>query len=204
MTRKTHIAVGIAAASGISLVFHPMQTNDIGTFFLSLGIAGVSAILPDIDNSNKCKIKVFFKNLFIFLSIIISAILIYGHLTQSLNLILSALLNSQKALAFLGFITVCFIGYISPHRTFTHWLIGAIAFTFPLYFVLGKQLTYYFFIGFLSHQIVDMLNKRKIMWLFPFKFDFSLYMCNANSIANDVVGYFAGALSIFFILEKLF
>lgn len=55
----------------------------------------------------------------------------------------------------------------------------------------------------LSHQCIDMLNKKKITWLYPLPFDFARYICKASSGLSTAIGSVCTILACIFIFLLL-
>lgn len=55
----------------------------------------------------------------------------------------------------------------------------------------------------LSHQCIDMLNKKKITWLYPLPFDFARYICKASSGLSTAIGLVCTILACIFIFLLL-
>ena len=51
MTKRVHIAVGLASATGASLLFPEILPDSIESYCAGLFIAAAGAVLPDIDIS---------------------------------------------------------------------------------------------------------------------------------------------------------
>lgn len=98
------------------------------------------------------------------------------------------------------FLIVCIVGYNTPHRTFTHWLIGLVCFTIPFILMTNITLGLWFGVGMLSHQVIDMLNKKKITWLFPLPIDFARYICHSSSHLSSAIGAISTVLACIFII----
>lgn len=199
MNKGTHIAVGIAAATGLACIIPQMRFSDIETYSIGIGIAAIGSILPDIDLNGTSKLKRTLRSVFLLAIVAIVLLAAQAIKTGAFYGVLTSILCSKSAIGMLVFLGICFIGYKSNHRTFTHQLIGAVCFTVPLSYAIGTKLAIWFCIGFVSHQLIDMLNKRKIKWLYPFNIDFAQYVCDADGIASKLIGCIAGVFSVIFI-----
>lgn len=62
------------------------------------------------------------------------------------------------------------VGYVFDHRGFFHSLPALILFTLIVSRFVGIITTFAFFIGYLSHLLLDTLNKQGIYWLYPLKY----------------------------------
>lgn len=199
MNANVHTGVGIASATGVALLVPAMQCDTAINYSLYLGCAVIGALLPDIDANGESKAKKSFKNMMSCLIVFSCFTVIYGLHSGILDSMLSDLFSSTHGVGALLFIVMCVIGYKTPHRTFTHWLIGLICFTFSFMLMTDLKMTLWFGVGMLSHQLIDMLNKRKIQWLYPLPFDFAMYVCKASSKLSNAIGTVSYCLTFVFL-----
>lgn len=199
MNADVHSAVGVATATGMALVLPAMHCNNLVDYGICLGVSVMGALIPDIDTNGDSKAKKAFRKVFAVAigAMILSVLGVYRG-TMSSQSIMDKLLSVQ-GIGMIGFLICCLIGYNTSHRCFTHQLIGLLAFTGTFYMFAGLQLTSWFGVGMLSHQVIDMLNKKKIYWLYPAKIDFARYVCYADSTMSKVIGGIATVLSVAFI-----
>lgn len=200
MNANVHTSVGLATASGIALLVPTMNGSDKVTLTLGLGCAVVGALIPDIDANGDSKAKKEFKKVMSLLSIFGIATVGYALTTGRLQELVSSFFHSKQGVGALFFLIACIVGYNTPHRTFTHWLIGLICFTIPFIMMTNITLGLWFGVGMLSHQVIDMLNKKKITWLYPLPIDFARYICKASSRLSTIIGSIATVLACIFII----
>lgn len=198
-----HTYVGLATASGIALLVPAMNGSDKVTLTLGLGCAIVGALIPDIDANGDSKAKIEFREVMSLLSIFGVATIGYALTTGKLQEIASSFFHSIHGVGALLFLITCIVGYSTQHRTFTHWLIGLICFTIPFIMMTNIILGLWFGVGMLSHQCIDMLNKKKITWLYPLPFDFARYICKASSGLSTAIGSISTILACIFIFLLL-
>lgn len=201
MIKRVHIAVGLAASTGAACLLQEMQFDNPLLYVGATAIAGIASILPDIDINAKSNLKKGFKLVCGIAALFVVLAVVYGLFFNKLQELATMFLQSKTLLSLFAFLVVCLIGYNSPHRTFTHWLIGALAFSAPLYFLIGYKLALWFFVGFVSHQLIDMLNKQKITWLYPLKLNCSRYWCASDSTASTIIGCTSTILTPIFMLN---
>lgn len=159
MEGKTHAVVGAAAYMAVY--------NKLPGGFELLGflIVILSALFSDIDHPKSLfnkyilpkKNKTAKKLVYCGLGIII--------------LVLDYLYVKEEALGAFG-IGLVLIGVSSHRNGLTHSLTGLILFSFVIEYM-GKtykilNLNYYFFIGYISHIICDMMTKRGVPLFYPF------------------------------------
>lgn len=200
MNANVHTSIGLATASGIALLAPTMNGHDKITLELGLGCAVVGALIPDIDANGDSKAKIEFRKVISLLSIFGIVTVGYALTTGRLQEIASSFFHSMHGVGALLFLIVCIIGYNTPHRTFTHWLIGLVCFIISFILMTNITLGIWFGVGMLSHQVIDMLNKKKITWLFPLPIDFARYICKASSRLSTIIGYIATVLACIFII----
>ena len=203
MNANVHTSVGLATASGIALLVPAMNGSDKVTLTLGLGCAVVGALIPDIDANGDSKAKIEFRKVISLLGIFGVATVGYALTTGRLQEIASSFFHSIHGVGALLFLIACIVGYNTPHRTFTHWLIGLICFTVPFMMMTNITLGLWFGVGVLSHQCIDMLNKKKITWLYPLPFDFARYICKASSSLSTAIGSISTILACIFIFLLL-
>lgn len=199
MNANVHTSIGLATASGIALLVPAMNGYDKVTLTLGLGCAVVGALIPDIDANGDSKAKIEFRKIMSLLGIFSVVTVGYAVTTGRLQEIASNFLHSIHGVGALLFLIACIVGYNTPHRTFTHWLIGLICFTVPFIMMTNITLGLWFGVGMLSHQTIDMLNKKKITWLYPLPIDFARYICKASSGLSTAIGSVSTILACIFI-----
>lgn len=203
MNANVHTSVGLATATGVALLVPAMNGSDKVTLTLGLGCAIVGALIPDIDANGDSKAKIEFRKVMSLLGIFGVATVGYALTTGRLQEVASSFFHSIHGVGALLFLIACIVGYSTPHRTFTHWLIGLICFTIPFIMMTNITLGLWFGIGMLSHQCIDMLNKKKITWLYPLPFDFARYICKASSSLSTAIGSISTVLACIFIFLLL-
>lgn len=197
MNAEVHTPVGIATAAGLSIIVPAMRVDSVSTLVVCTGCAALGSILPDIDANGDSVAKKQFKKVMSFIVLILATVVLYYWNMGELSELINSLLSSEQAWFTVLFLVLCLRGYYTDHRTFTHWLIGLLCFTITFTLMIGN-LTYGLWFGaaFLSHQLIDCLNKRKIYWLYPLKIDFARYICYASSKTSSVIGGIASLLVI--------
>lgn len=198
MNANVHTSVGLATSTGLALLVPAMQANDKVTLTLGIGCAVVGALIPDIDANGESKAKKEFRQMTSYLSIFAIATVGYAIMRGSVSELISSLFSSVHGLGALAFLVFCIVGYKSDHRTFTHRLIGLICFTVSFMMMTSFTLGLWFGAGMLSHQVIDMLNKRKITWLYPLPIDFARYICKADSKMSSAIGVVCSGLFLIF------
>ena len=200
MLGKTHMTVGVAATLA---VIHPTTPKEL---LLSAGVGAIGALISDIDvgtsDSHKDADKV------IWLTIAVVAIVLgldkFGHF----NIVHNILQTESKVRIITGiilFIGVCAFGKEQPHRSFMHSILAlilleiAIGLVYPL-FVLP------FGIGFLSHIITDLFNRKRVRLWYPLPGGLCLGLFHAHGLANTIFfisGFVVSVIEIFISLRGM-
>ncbi|MCD7815105.1 MAG: metal-dependent hydrolase [Lachnospiraceae bacterium] len=195
MMSKTHITTGIAA----SLLFlHPDTAASISAAVIG-GTFG--AVIPDVDSrSTRISRDPLYGRI---LSGAIIAASIYWGQSQQVNLLKNMLRTHIRPAILTGFLLMallCVSGRISGHRSFSHSFLFFVLMGGAVYLICPAFLPGYG-IGFLSHLLLDCLNKKPVRLLYPVKSGFCLRLCYADGVANTVLFLIGIALSVYGIAQ---
>ena len=94
----------------------------------------------------------------------------------------------------IGFVVLYIVGFFSDHRTFTHSLLALFLYTLffaLIYFPLWLPIA----VGYFSHLMLDILNKKKVPIFYPMDFGICLKLCYASKTGNKVFMYIGFVLS---------
>ena len=188
MNANVHTSVGLATATGVALVVPMMQCKSIADYSLCLGCAVIGSLLPDIDANGESKAKKEFRHAMSFLTVVAVYLIYSAYTSGTLLSKISEYIHSIRGIGAIAFLIFCVMGYLSSHREFTHYLVGLVCFTVSFMMLTDVKLGIWFGVGFLSHQLIDMLNKKKIKWLYPLPYDFARYICKAQSSLSSAIG----------------
>ena len=187
MMSKTHFAVGLATSLAI---IQPKTFNECAVAVIGGTVGGVLADNDILDNDYQA-------------DALIGQLLALG--SAVLALVLDFFLGfgicesiiAKPMLPIIGgicFVVLYIVGFCSDHRTFTHSFLAMILYTIaaaliytPLAIALGA--------AYLSHLLLDILNKKKVPILYPLEFGICFKMCYANKTANKVFMYVGFAIS---------
>lgn len=197
MMSKTHIAVGIAASMAI---MHPANVEGC---LLAVTGGAIGGVLADIDtlNNDSPKRDALVGQL-ISVGITVVAFLLDFLFKTGIG---KTVVTQNKIFLIPGVIIYigCWIlGFLSDHRTLTHSILAALIFSAAV-FAICPKMAIPFFIGYIIHLILDLLNKKKFRILYPLKWEFCLGLCYAGKTANTVIMYVGLAASIFLILNSV-
>ncbi|MDO4460517.1 MAG: metal-dependent hydrolase [Clostridia bacterium] len=201
MLQKTHAVVGTATALMV------MRPDNIPEMMIGMGTALIGSVISDID-SGKSSSRRQANMITLFVLIITAAIIA---MESYFHLGLFTLLKSDAGVMKLVisgavFISVCIIGKQTAHRSFMHSFL-CLAVLCACVWVLFKPITGYFAAAFASHLAMDMLNKKGVRVLYPFKFGFSFNICRADRLFNKVLfltGLISTVAMVLFTLLKLY
>lgn len=180
MMGKTHISVGVAAAVVLT------QPSSLGGCIAAIIGGSTGGLICDIEvRSNR------YHRDALHARIILAALVVVALLADALmrGPVTSYVLQSNVTLLLAGAVLLAgasIFGRFQPHRTFTHSLLGLVLFSIGVA-LLCLPLTFAFAVGFLSHVLLDLLNKKPIQLLYPSKAGkVCLGVCYANGKANQV------------------
>ncbi len=187
MMSLTHIAFGMA----VTLSFRELESPLDFAFAISAGAVG--SVLADIDviKSNKRKDALLGQSV----AAILLAFTVAANLLKDRTVIRQ--LTRHSAVTLVGsalFVIFCIIGVRSPHRGFTHSVVGMALFSAALYMIypLFGVLCLY---GYLSHILLDLFNKRGLRLFWPCKKRVCLGAYKVDGAADKVFRLLGFALS---------
>lgn len=200
MMGKTHITMGIASAVLIT------QPSTIGGCILAIVGGSTGGIMCDIEvHSNRyCRDALHAR-------IIVVAIATVALLVDAFTRgpITSYITQTNVTILLVGaavVVGVSLFGRFQAHRTFTHSLLALLLLSIGVAMAC-LPLTLAFAIGFLSHVLLDLLNKKRVQLLYPSKVgNVCLGLCYANRIANKaflVLGVLGSAVGLGYSMSNL-
>ncbi|MFZ2757079.1 MAG: metal-dependent hydrolase [Atopobiaceae bacterium] len=191
MMSKTHIAIGIAASLA---VLQPQAASACLPVVLGGAIGG---LLSDVDVRATARSRDAMQGRAIDAALSVGLLACDWVTGGQIRGYFLAHLGPQQVVGALALLGLGALGMLSAHRTFTHSLLGLALFGGALWLVCPPVVPA-FAVGFISHVVLDMLNKTPVRVLFPARPGFCLGLCRADGHANDallVVGILAtGAL----------
>lgn len=187
MLRKTHIAAGIGTAL---VVTHPETVSGIIAAVTGGALGGwivdVDCKNADIDHEkfyDTLAEGLFIASLFV-LDYLIEGGICHYILTHGLEVWISLFV----------FLFLTLLGYQTKHRTYTHSFLALGLFSSAVYFIC-RPMAIPFAIGYASHLLLDIFNKRGMQLFFPFKWKISLNKVYSDKRANEIL------MSVSFILD---
>ena len=160
MSGKEHMALGTTCSIIFifSLIFLGHSQFNLGMIILVIG-AVIGSYMPDIDSQKSKASQVFNKVLTIFL--IITIVFYYLGIQFHLSFIKLAgtfIKLNTKGLIFFAILTV--LGKLSPHRMFTHKIIGTLLFCTSVYIMGNEYLFSGFTLGYILHIVADRISRN--------------------------------------------
>ena len=95
----------------------------------------------------------------------------------------------------IGFVTLTVIGEKSEHRDKTHSLLALILFSLCI-LLIHYSIGLAFAVGYGSHLVIDLINKKPIRLFYPLKMGFCLNLCYAGRFTNELLFSIGLAFSI--------
>lgn len=195
MMSKTHLSMGIATA----LTF--VENGNIPMLLTAIvggALGGITADIDILDNDNTTDTLVgqILALFFVAAIFFIDKFFNIGILTQILD---------NRTPAIIGIIAyfILFVyGFTTNHRTFTHSFLGILLFSLTIKMIYKPLFNFYLY-GYLSHLILDLLNKKGVQLFYPFNFKPCLKICYANKAINKIFMYIGLVSSVGLIFFKI-
>ncbi len=163
MTGRTHFAIGLASGVGLAVVSG--NTDDVGQLGLTIVLAGIASIIPDIDEDGSLI------NNFIFPSLKRT----YRSFTlAALGIVMIALYLAKGLPLWVLLLGIFSAGVAyAPHRSVAHSLFSC-AYISWIAYLIEPALTTAVFVGYLSHLFADTLTSAGVPYLWPYRRKFNL------------------------------
>ncbi len=193
MMSKTHLTVGMATALALSTISTPTEC------VAALAGGAIGGVLADVDI-----IKDDYKSDALIGELLAAGITaIVAIIDYIFNWGICRYIIKNKITSIVGLISLAvlwIVGFSKDHRSFTHSIFammlysGSIALVYPS---MGTACL----LGYLSHLLLDIMNKKKIQLLFPKKGGICFGWCYANKVANKIfmiLGFIATILLLIY------
>ncbi|MBE6711401.1 MAG: metal-dependent hydrolase [Ruminococcaceae bacterium] len=193
MMGKTHFTVGLAAALAVA---SPSTLPDCLTAVIGGCVGGVLADCDILDNDHKLAS---FSVQFVAAGVTALAMGLDGFLNLG---ILRSMTERQTAATagMIAFAVLWLLGVFSGHRTFTHSVTALLLYTFAVY-VIHPPLTVGFAAAYLSHLVLDLLNRKNLPLLYPMKSGICFKLFYADGFANRLF-FLAGTVTSAYLLTR--
>ena len=195
MMAKAHIAAGMAAA------FTLVRPESIPEALPVITGAAMGCLICDLDCENPRE-KQESSRYRIVMAVVAAAALIEDHLIGAG--MWASVGNHGPYLWFAGFavfVLTCAFASISKHRGFAHSFLALALETASLWLVFPMT-AIPFASAFISHQVLDLLNRKPVKLFYPAKKGFSLGLFYADRFANKVIAAAGTAWLVIVILTS--
>lgn len=175
MDGQTHAALGAAIAL---VVIRPAEP---ATLIATAAVGAFAGILPDIDTGGKVA-PIIHKITAAFICIVCFFV---GQAALTGSTVIESIDGSGIAVNLLGLailIGFSIFGGTQPHRGFTHSVLAMLIASFSAYLIF-KNLALAFCIGYASHLLIDLVNKKGEQLLYPMPNRWCFNLCKANGLA---------------------
>lgn len=206
MNGKTHTAVGVATALTATTLIPAMMTSDPKDLVFGIATAAFSAVLPDIDVPTSKSHKQY--TAVVYLALTGLFLLLIGSYFNNFaaGKILYSIFGGYNLGQIVGIIALFILVIFSskrPHREFTHSIVALVLFS-GAFFLVAKKYVLWFAISYLSHILIDLLNKKKVHLLWPVDFgNISFGVCYADGIVSTVMMLSSYLVIILVLASKL-
>lgn len=181
MLGRTHFFVGAASAL---LLLRPQTMHVLAP---GIAAAAIGGVISDIDSgtsqAHQEADKIVMSSVMTFVAVVLGEyhyhLGIYSRLLSDSNIY-----RVISGISF--FIGLCIFGMRQPHRSFMHSILALFLFTSSVE-VIFPTVAPYFAVGFTSHLVIDLLNKRGEKLLWPMKKRFSLKLCSSRGMINELL-----------------
>lgn len=193
MSGDTHAAVGAATAL-VSCVLHPvMMAGQPINVVVGTAAAIVGALFPDLDSGKSKGNK------------LMNKVLVY--LVPATVLLLGADWLGLFSIRYFGFslhgigmlgLLILFGLFVRtrPHRELSHSLLSLVGTTVLVALGVGGQMWVWYGIGYLSHLLADLLNRKGESLLWPLPEKFHLNLCSSSGVVNQMMRYVAIVVAV--------
>lgn len=187
MLRDTHIAVGVSAAL---LIVQPRGLLPAAVTALS---AACGADISDIDADRSWARKKV--DVVICISTASMAAFAMFMAVSGKFEHLTGIAGTAGAAGIIGklaswslTVIICAFGMQNKHRHFMHSVTAGAMLTACVYAAASRQEACAFFVGFLSHLALDLLNHKNLWLLWPSKKGACLHVCSSDGVTNRMLG----------------
>lgn len=183
MAGETHLVVGVASVLTLT------QPKSVREAVLAVGVGAVGSLISDIDVGSSESRKGADKIIGMLGAVVILIFLLDHYFHAGVwDKIISNRGVTEILIGALLFIGTCVFGMEQPHRSFMHSILALVILEIALTIMMPSA-NLYFAIGFISHLAIDLLNRKKVMLLYPMKKGWCFKLCHANGIVNRVLLY---------------
>lgn len=191
MMSKTHLSIGIAAALAVA------PATSEGLYYALIG-GSIGSMICDIDRSSEGTVRDAGVG-WLITAVISAAVYLKETVFSGIGFTYRDLISNPWQLVCVVLLIGLLLFAISgAHRGFSHSLL-MLACSFFFLFFISRRASLFYAIAFLTHILLDVLNKRPVRVLYPMKKGFCLYWFYCDGTANSVL-MLAGAAAIIALL----
>lgn len=196
MMGKTHMVVGMASAIALT------APDSVGGFIAAVVGGAVGSCISDIDvNVSKHGKDALYTRLIatglVPIALLIDLIFDGGIINYMIDCS-----TANKVIGILLFVVMCVIGAMQGHRGFTHSLLAFALFSIAVG-LFCLPLLVPFAIGFATHLILDLLNKKPMKLFYPIEKGVCFKLCYANKIVDKVLFVLGSVATVVFLVLSL-
>lgn len=111
--------------------------------------------------------------------------------------------EEQLWMGAVGFMALYIFGAWTSHRSFTHSILALFLFMVCVQMI-SPMLAVYFAMGYLSHLLLDLLNRKGMRLFYPLRSRVCFHLCYAKGFANSAFLYAGMLLTPVLMLVKIF
>ena len=194
MLGKTHLAVGVGAALALA------QPTTLAQCFTAIIGGAVGGVLADVDTI-RTDGKKGAPQVQSFAAMLTAGILaLDAVLDTGVYAGIAARSEDALSLGVMMFAALWIIGFWSDHRAFTHSLVAGCLFTCAVNLIC-PPVSISFLVGYASHLVLDLLNKRPLKLLYPLDNGICFGVFYSNREANSLCLYAGCLAAIYFIVR---
>lgn len=181
MMSKTHLAIGIATSFWL---LQPSTVSEIAMATIGGSIGGIIADIDvDIDIHNKSVDALYGQ----VIAIGISAFAVLVDYFRGGDIASSFIENRHMSIAAtLIFLLLLMVGKKSNHRDKTHSILASVISSVVICTV-NCYIGAAYFVAYMSHLIIDLLNKKPIQLFYPIKKGLCFKFCRADKMGNKLL-----------------
>ena len=178
MMSKTHLSVGIAA----SLALAPATPEGL-TYALMGGAIG--SLICDVDRNAERPTKDHKQGWLISFTIFFAAFMHESYSYWQTFRVRNLLTDPLRLICFFAFLLLLLFAINGAHRGFSHSILMFLTSSVLVYFI-SPQTSLFYGAGFLTHILLDLLNKRPVRVFYPAK-GICLSLFYVDGTANRVL-----------------
>lgn len=196
MMSRTHMVIGVAASLAV------LQPETALECTAAVVGGALGATISDIDVLWKKRMQDVISCM-IWVALLIAGLLILEHVAKiGMAEQLAGWVGENwiGGVALLSVVCVC--GFFSEHRSFTHSLLGMVLFSYGMQLLLPGR-SYGFVVGFATHILLDLMNRKELRLMYPFRQGFCMHLCAASGKVNMILMWLGMSASIVLLTRSI-